>query len=100
MNLIPLVGKLELTRGAFKIAVGELQHIEEENIEVLLLTHSGNSKMALEIKNHFESLRARGSRAEGAFVIPKVINIWYHDGLSETCWLVLGTENVIYSPGV
>lgn len=99
MNRIQLVISADLTLTTFRQAVGELQRIEDERTPVLLIAHPKDGNILTTITKHFRSLQALGRKADGAFVIPPTVNAWYHEGLEEGAWMVLGRDNFVFVEG-
>jgi len=100
MNLIKLTICADLSQQSFVLAVQQLQQFEGENISVCLVVSPKNTKLGIEIQDHFFRLQKFGHRAEGAFIIPRDIALAPHQGMARDEWLVIGNENIIYSPGV
>ena len=96
MNRIKVYMSADLSLLAFCTAAMEVQKLDGEAVPILVVSHPKDNPKLLGIVQHFRALKEAGHRAEGAFILPPSVNAWYHEGLEEGAWMVMGRDNFVF----
>ena len=96
MNRIKVAISADLSLLAFRTVAMEVQKLDGETTPLLVISHPKYNSQLLDIVQHFRALKEAGHRAEGAFILPPSVNAWYHEGLEEGAWMVMGRDNFVF----